>query len=103
MPLGVAALLSIPLLLGSGSISNEDVMSGSVLASNLGFLAGEDASPAMATFLQSFDFFSLWSMLLLWIGYVRTTRLPKVSVAISVVAMWGLWILSRVGMATAAG
>ena len=94
LPLGVAALLSIPLLLGSGSISTEEVMSGGVLASNLGFLAGEDASPAMATFLQSLDFFSLWSMVLLWIGYVRIDRLPKLSVAISVVAMWGLWILA---------
>ena len=103
MPLGVAALLSIPLLLGSGSISNEEVMSGNVLASNLGFLAGEDASPAWVAFLSSFDFFSLWSMILLWIGYRRTTQLPALSVAISVVAMWGLWILSRIGMATAAG
>jgi len=42
-------------------------------------------------------------MLLLWIGYVRTTRLPKLSVAISVVAVWVIKIISRVGMATAAG
>ena len=103
MPLGVAALLSIPLLLGSGSISSEEVMSGSVLASNLGFLAGDDPSPAWATFLQSLDFFSLWSLILLWIGYRRTTKLPPLSVAISVIAMWGLWILARIGMATAAG
>jgi hypothetical protein len=103
MPLCVAALLSIPLLLASGSVSNEDVMSGNILMSNLGFLAGEDASPAWVAFLSSLDFFSLWSLILLWIGYRRTTLLPAPSVAISVVAMWGLWILSRVGMATAAG
>lgn len=102
MPLGVAALLSIPLLLGAGSISSEEVMSGNVLASNLGFLAGDDASPAWAAFLSSLDFFSLWSLVLLWIGYRRTTQLPALSVAISVVAMWGLWILSRIGMAAAA-
>ena len=103
MPLGVAALLSIPLLLGSGSISSEEVMNGNILASNLGFLAGDDASPAWATFLSSLDFFSVWSLILLWIGYRRTTQLPGLSVAISVVAMWGLWILSRIGMAAAAG
>ena len=77
-------------------------MAGGALASNLGFLAGEDASPVMLAFLQSLDFFSLWSIVLLGIGYVRTTGLPRVSVAISVVAMWGLWILTRVGMAQAA-
>ena len=70
-----------------------------MLASNLGFLAGEDASPAMLAFLQSLDFFSLWSIVLLGIGYVRTDRSARLSVAISVVAMWGLWILTRVGMA----
>jgi hypothetical protein len=103
LPLAVAALLSIPLLLSRGSLSNEELMTGGMLASNLGFLAGEDASPAMRAFLQSLDFFSLWSIVLLGIGYVRTTKLPGLSVTISVVAMWGLWILARVGMASATG
>ena len=102
LPLAVAALLSIPLLLSRGSMSTEELMAGGALASNLAFLAGEDASPAMLAFLQSLDFFSLWSLVLLGIGYVRTTGLPRLSVAISVVAMWGLWILARVGMAQAA-
>jgi Yip1-like protein len=103
MPLAVAALLAIPLLLSRGSISADEVMSGGVLASNLGFLAGEDASPATVALLQSLDFFSLWSIVLLGIGYSRSTGLPRLSVAISVVAMWALWILARVGMASAAG
>lgn len=103
LPLAVAALLSIPLLLSRGSISTEEVMSGGVLASNLAFLAPEDASPALRAFLQSLDFFSTWSIVLLGIGYASTTRLPRLSVAISVVAMWVLWILARVGMASAAG
>jgi hypothetical protein len=103
LPLAVAALLSIPLLLTRGSLSTEELMSGGALASNLGYFAPEDASPAVHALLQSVDFFTVWTLVLLGIGYVRTTRLPRLSVAISVVAMWGLWILARVGMAEAAG
>jgi hypothetical protein len=103
LPMAVAALLSIPILLSRSSISNEEILSGSVLTSNLGFLAPEDAPPAIQAALQSLDFFTVWTIVLLGIGYVRTTGLPRLSVAISVVAMWGLWILARVGMAQAAG
>ena len=46
MILAVAALLSIPLLLSRGSMSTEELMAGGALASNLAFLAGEDASPS---------------------------------------------------------
>jgi hypothetical protein len=103
MPLAVAALLSIPLLLSRRELSNEELLSGSILTSNLDFLAAEEASPAIHAALQSLDFFSLWTIVLLGIGYVRTTGLPRLPVAISVVAMWGLWVLARVGMVTAAG
>jgi hypothetical protein len=102
LPLAVAALLAIPLLLGLESIATEDVMGGGVLASNLGFLAPEDASTVVRTLLQSLDFFSLWTVVLLAIGFTRSTRLPNPTVVISVIAMWGLWILSRVGFASIA-
>jgi hypothetical protein len=104
LPVAVASLLSIPLLLTrGGSMSTEELMAGGALASNLGVFAPEDAPPAVEAMLQSVDFFSVWTLVLLGIGYVRSTGLPRLSVAISVVAMWGLWVLARVGMAQAAG
>jgi hypothetical protein len=102
LPFAVAALLSVPLVLGRDAISTEEVMAGGVLASNLGFLAPEDASPALAAVLQSLDFFSLWCAVLLIIGYRQSTRSPNPSVVISVLCAWALWILVRVGLASAA-
>jgi Yip1-like protein len=100
LPLAIASLLAVPILLGRDSLSTEEVMSGGVLASNLGFLAPEDASPAIRALLQSLDFFTLWTVILLFVGYRQSSRLSKTSVAISVVCVWGLWVLLRMGLAS---
>jgi hypothetical protein len=103
LPLAVAALLSVPVILGKGAISTEEVMSGGVLSSNLGILASDDASPAIRSLLQSLDFFSVWSVVLLVIGYTQTTRLSSRTVAVVVICAWALWILVRVGLGSLSG
>jgi Yip1 domain len=102
LPLAVAALLSVPVLLGRDSISTEELMGGGILASNLGFLAADDSPPWMGALLQGFDFFTLWIVVLLVIGYRQSSRAANPTVAIAVLSLWGLWILIRVGMASLA-
>lgn len=76
-PFGVSALLNIPLILARSSVGFEDMMAGGVLMSNLGHLAPEGASMIVRGLLQSVDFFSIWAVVLLVIGYRATARVSK--------------------------
>lgn len=94
----VAPLLNIPLVLGRESLTTEELMSGGVLMSHLGFLAGEDTSLAVRGLLQSVDFFSVWAIVLLVLGYRATARVSTGTAAGIVLAVWLLGVALKVGM-----
>jgi hypothetical protein len=92
LPLGVSALLGIVVVLGRERITLEELQSGSVLLSHLGFLAGEEAGKLTRAALASLDLFSAWAVALLAIGYRVVARVSK-GVAWGVVgALWGAGI-----------
>lgn len=95
---GIAPLLNIPLILGRETLTTEELMSGGVLMSHLGFLAGEDTSIAVRGLLQSVDFFSVWSIVLLVIGYRATARVSTATATGIVLALWLLGVALKVGM-----
>lgn len=98
MPFAIASLLNIPLVLARETISTQDVMAGGVLMSNLGFLAGEDAGMAFRGLLQSVDFFSIWVIVLLVIGYRATARVSTATSAGVVLTLWLIGIAVKVGL-----
>lgn len=97
VPQGLSALLAIPVVLGQESIDPEAAQRGTFLASNLGFLAPEDASQAVVTLLSSLDLFSLWTVVLLILGYSVVARVSKGVAAGVVVVAWLVWIGLKVG------
>jgi hypothetical protein len=99
MPMAVSCLLLIPVVLSRSSISIEELRGGGLLPSNLTFLAPEDAGPRLLALLSSFDFFSLWILVLLTIGYAVAARISRMKAGVTVVAVWVLLVLARVGMA----
>jgi hypothetical protein len=99
VPLGLAALIAIPVLLGQETIDPEAAQRGSFLASNLGFLAPEDASGTVVSLLSSLDLFTVWSVVLLVIGYSVVARVSKGVGAGIVGAAWVVWIGIKVGIA----
>lgn len=99
VPQGLSALIAIPVVLGQESIDPEAAQRGSFLASNLGFLAPEDASPVVTTLLSSLDLFTLWTVVLLILGYALVARVSKGVAAGVVVAAWLVWIGIRIGLA----
>jgi hypothetical protein len=101
MPMIVAALLSLPVILSKPSLGFEDVRSGSFLASNLGVLAGEDTAPALRALLASVDFFSLWNLALLIIGYRVVARVSGKTAGAVVIGLWLLTVAIRVGWTAA--
>jgi hypothetical protein len=97
VPFGVAALLNIPLILARDTVTFQDMMAGGLLMSNLGFLAPEDAGMAVRGLLQSADFFSLWVIVLLVIGYRATARVSTGTAAGVVLTVWLLGVAIKVG------
>lgn len=98
LPQGVAALLNIPVALSRAEISPEEMMSGGVLASSLRPFAPE-GSPVLASLLGSVDFFTLWAVVLLILGYRAVARVSTQTSATVVLVLWGLWVLGKAGFA----
>ncbi|MGH9362156.1 MAG: Yip1 family protein [Thermoanaerobaculia bacterium] len=99
MPTAIAALLSIPVLLGRAEITVEEAQAGSILASNLGHFAPDGASPVLVALLSSVDVFSIWVIALLIVGYHLAAKVSKAKAAVTVLVIWGVGILFKVGMA----
>lgn len=95
VPGAVAALLSIPVVLGSESLDYETVKSGSLLASNAAVFAPEDAGPALTSVLGSLDVFSLWTMALLVIGYRLAAKVTRGTAIGAVVGLWLVYVLGK--------
>ncbi|HEY9422312.1 MAG TPA: Yip1 family protein, partial [Thermoanaerobaculia bacterium] len=99
MPAAIMALLSIPVILSRPELDMQQLQSGRVLASNLAFLAPEDASPRLLALLGGLDFFSLWSLVLTIIGFHLAARVSKTTAAAVSIAVWVLGLLFGVAMA----
>lgn len=97
VPFGIVSLLNIPLVLARETVTLQETMAGGVLMSNLGFLAGEDTSMAVRGLLQSADFFSIWVIVLLVIGYRATARVSTATATGIVLALWLVGIAVKVG------
>ena len=72
---------------------------GDLLQSNLGFLVERKASPAFHSLLQSLDVFSVWSLVLLVLGFAASARVSRKSAAGVIVALWALYVLGKAGFA----
>lgn len=97
MPTVVGFLVSIPFILGAGTLTAEKLDRG--FWWNLGFLAGEHPSRAAATFFGQMDLFWLWSIVLLVIGYSVAARASKGLAAFCVVGVWLIFVFALTGLA----
>lgn len=97
MPTAVAGLISLPIILTRSEVSYDDIKTGSVLASNLGVLAGEETGTAVRTLLASVDLFSLWTVALLAVGFAVVARTSRATAGFTVGGLWVVWVLIKVG------
>lgn len=80
------------------TLSIDDLQNNQLLLSNLGFLAGDDASAFVKGLLGAIDVFSIWSMVLLVIGYVALGKMSRNAVTVVVVALWLVATLGGVAL-----
>lgn len=96
-PQALAALISIPILLGRETLTFDEATQG-ILVSSLAALAPEDASSMLRALLGSLDLFSIWTVALLALGF---RVVGKVSMAVStgiVVLLWLIYIGGKLGI-----
>jgi hypothetical protein len=69
------------------------------VASNLGILVSEKAHPVVNSLLSSIDIFSIWTIVLLSIGFaaVSDRKLTAKKSATIVILVWVVWILVKAG------
>ena len=97
VPIGVVStLINLPLMLARESITPEEAMGGGVLVASPAILASEETSAVIRSLLGSLNFFTLWTLVLLAIGYRIVAR---VSIAVSAGTVFTLWLLYVAGKA----
>src|SRR5262249_17780362 len=97
LPNVLGALLLIPILIKRETIDPQGI--GDLLRSNLGFLVERDSAKVLHAILQAIDVFSIWSIILLIIGFAAAAKISKKAATGLVVGLWLVWILVRAGWA----
>ncbi len=99
LPLAVSSLLSVPIALGLEKVGAEVAEQGSYLKSNLAAFAPEGANAVVISLLAHVDVFTIWSVVLLAIGFVFAAKVKSSTSAITVTLLWLLYVGIAVGFA----
>ncbi len=97
MPWLIAGLLTLPVILSREHIGLQEAQQG-LLASNLARFAPEGAGGGLKALLGSLDFFSLWTIVLLILGYRTAAKSSTGAAAGIVLLLWLLYVGLKVGL-----
>ena len=100
MPMVVASLLSVPVILGMSTIPPEVLEQGGYLKSSLAAFAPEGTGIILVTLLSKIDAFTIWSLVLLAIGFTYSAKVKPKTAAITVGLLWLVWVVVSVGLAS---
>ena len=99
VPVVVSTILSIPIILGIDKIGADVAEQGSYLKSNLAAFAPEGANAVVLNLLSHLDVFSIWTLVLLIIGFAWCAKVKQSTSAITVILLWLVYIGIGVGFA----
>jgi hypothetical protein len=97
LPMVLYVALAILVLSGRGELSYEEITARDFLASHLGFLAPAGSGLVLRSFLTGIDFFALWSVVLLAIGYRIVARVSATTAGVVVTLFYLVSLGVRVG------
>jgi hypothetical protein len=92
----ISGLLAIAMVFKTGSVDPKDPAG--MVYSNLGFLADPGTQKALHAFLGSIDIFSIWSAVLLTLGYAAISGRSAKNTAPWVCGLWALYVLGKMGL-----
>lgn len=93
----VAVMLSVMGLRGEWSVPPDQVLQASVAA----LLDRASTGKFVYSLAQSCDVFTAWILALASLGMARATRLSTSTAAITVVALWGIFVLGKAALSAA--
>ncbi|HVG24202.1 MAG TPA: Yip1 family protein [Thermoanaerobaculia bacterium] len=97
LPMVIFSIILAVIVVARGSVDPTEMAT--VVKSSPAFLVDIKEHPVLASFLSSFDVFTIWTIVLLIIGFTALSRLSKGKVAGIVIAMWALSIFIKIGFA----
>ncbi len=100
VPPGIVSILLSILVMFAKDPSTLDADPSNILTSNLGMLASRKEQPILHSLLGSFDVFSLWTIILLSIGFSVASggKLSKGKSAAGILALWVVYVLGKLGV-----
>lgn len=99
VPWVIHGLLSYPLILRQETLDPEALERGGVLMSNLAALAPEGSGKVLLALLASLDLFSIWTLVLLIIGYRAVARVSTTTATAVTLTLWLLLLAVKLGSA----
>lgn len=98
MPMIVGGIVGTIILVGrGGSVSAEELQT--LVMSNLGFLVDQKENMVAFAFLSSIDLFTLWTLVLLIIGFAYVARVSRAVSSAIVLSLWAILVVIKVGLA----
>lgn len=96
MPQILQALIMEVILLTRSVATGAETLP-TLLRSNLAFLVDMKEHAVLFSILSSLDVFTIWSVILMTIGFAYVSRFSKAKSAGIVVTVWGFWVLLKAG------
>jgi hypothetical protein len=96
IPQLIRAVLSIVPIMTKKSLTMNSLQN--PVASNLGYFIDAKLHPVLAAFLGSLDLFTIWTLILITIGFATMSRFPRLKSALIVLSIWAIKIFFSVGM-----
>ena len=97
MPYLVSGIITTIVLATRRTVDPQEIPT--LIKSNLGFLSDPRENPVAFTLLSSLDVFSIWSLVLLILGFAALSRFSRGKAAAIVVTLWIVQLLVRAGFA----
>ena len=85
-PLLIKSILAVIIILNKNTTSIFDLQN--PVMSNPGFLLDPKTQPMQFALASSLDLFSIWSLVLMIIGFAAVSRLPRMRSAVIVIVLW---------------
>ncbi len=97
MPRLIQGLILTIIIAFKGPVDVNDMPT--LVRSNLAFLTDMSAHPVLFSFLSTFDLFTIWTVVLMIIGFAWVSRFTKTRSAVIIVSIWMFITVVKLGFA----
>jgi len=97
MPLLINGIILTIVIIARGSV--DPTQMATVLKSNPAFLVDMKEHAVLFSLLSTFDIFTIWTIILLIIGFAAVSKSSKAKSAAIVISLWVVFILIKIGFA----